>query len=546
MPAAAAFGALSLVGWWWGLPTAIAAFVAGRGPGRGRTVVLVLAGTLVAGAVAVAVAPSLLALGTQFVAVVVLAVLVPWFVGRFSRQYRELVRAGWERAEQLEREKQLVAEQARLLERARIARDMHDVLGHDLSLIALSAGALKLAPGLDERHRQAAQDIRGRAGAAVERLGEVIGVLREESEGPPEGPRDSDIARLVGDAAASGLDVELTVAGEASAGLPPAVERAAHRVVQEGLTNAAKHAPGRSVSVELSHTETETRVVVRDGDPATPPGTPGELPAGCGGRGLAGHGERGLAGHGGRGLAGFGERGLAGDGERGLGGEGGRGRAGPGGRERAGFGERGLAGHECRGRSGFGEHGCAGHESGGLAGHGGRGLIGLDERVRLVGGTLDHGPRDGGFTVDARLPHHAPAQPAPRPTAAGVSPAPAGYRRARRRVRRTLLTALAVPLAAGAVGLAGVGMWETVAAARSVLDPRDYARMRVGQDRSDIRKVLPDRQSAERPAGAGPEERGVTCEFYAMTADRFDDRSGDAYRLCFRDGRLVSRDALTP
>ncbi|MFH9264183.1 sensor histidine kinase [Streptomyces sp. NPDC017546] len=465
MPAAAAFGALSLVGWWWGLPTAVVAFVAGRGPGRGRTLVLVLAAVLATAAVAVAVMPSLLTLGTQFVAVVVLAVLVPWFVGRFSRQYRELVRAGWERAEQLERERQLIAEQARLLERARIARDMHDVLGHDLSLIALSAGALKLAPGLDERHRQAAQDIRGRAGAAVERLGEVIGVLREESEGPPEGPRDPDIARLVGDAAASGLDVELTVAGEAAA-LPPAVERAAHRVVQEGLTNAAKHAPGASVSVELSHTATETRVAVRNGDPATPTGTPGEPQAGPGERGRAGHG--------------------------------------------------------------------------------GRGLIGLDERVRLVGGTLDHGPRDGGFTVAARLPHHAAAQPAPRPAGRGASSAPAGYRRARRRVRRTLLSALAVPLAAGAVLLAGVGMWETVAASRSVLDPRDYARLRVGQDRSDLRKVLPDRQAVERPAGAGPEKRGVTCEFYAMTADRFDDRSGDAYRLCFRGGRLVSRDALTP
>ncbi|MFF8470440.1 sensor histidine kinase [Streptomyces griseus] len=488
MPAAAALGALSLVGWWWGLPTAIVAFVAGRGPGRGGTVVLVLAGTLVAGAAAVAVVPSLLALGTQFVAVIVLAVLVPWFVGRFSRQYRELVRAGWEKAEQLEREKQLIAEQARLLERARIARDMHDVLGHDLSLIALSAGALKLAPGLDERHRRAAQDIRGRAGAAVERLGEVIGVLREESEGPPQGPRDSDIARLVRDARASGLDVELTVAGEAEAHLPPAVERAAHRVVQEGLTNAAKHAPGRSVTVELSHTATETRVVVRDGAPATPPGGPGDPPTGR--RGSAGHTERGLAGRGGR--------------------------------------------------------GSAGHGEGGLSGRGGRGLIGLDERVRLVGGTLDHGPGDGGFTLDARLPHHAPAQPAPRPAAVGAGPGPTGYRRARRRVRRTLLTALAVPSAAGAVLLAGVGMWETVAASRSVLDPGDYARLRVGEDRADLRKVLPDRQSVRRPTDAGPQERGVTCEFYAMTADRFDDRSGDAYRLCFRDGRLVSRDALTP
>ncbi|MGW9186592.1 sensor histidine kinase [Streptomyces rubiginosohelvolus] len=480
MPATAAFGALSLVGWWWGLPTAIAAFAAGRGPGRGRTVVLFLAGALVAGAVAVVLVPSLLALATQFVAVIVLAVLVPWFVGRFSRQYRELVRAGWERAEQMERERQLVAEQARLLERARIAQDMHDVLGHDLSLIALSAGALKLAPGLDEQHRRAAQDIRGRAAAAVERLGEVIGVLREESESPPRAPGDSDIARLVADAAASGLPVGLSVDGDASV-LPPTVGRAAHRVVQESLTNAAKHAPGTSVSVELWHTATETRVAVRNGAPA------------------AGTGVR--------------------------------------------------SGQPAAHLSGPPPGSPARHPSASPSGNGGRGLIGLDERVRLVGGSLDHGPRDGGFTVSARLPHRAPAQLPPLPADHRESPAPPGYRRARRRARRTLLTALTVPLAAGAVLLAVVGMWETVAASRSVLDPGDYARLRVGQDRSEIEKVLPDRQAAaqdEQHERQKRQERGVTCEFYAMTADRFDDRSGDAYRLCFRDGRLVSRDALTP
>ncbi|WP_455681184.1 sensor histidine kinase [Streptomyces globisporus] len=271
VPATAAFGALSLVGWWWGLPTAVAAFAAGRGPGRGRTVVLFLAGALAAGAVAVVFVPSLLALATQFVAVVVLAVLVPWFVGRFSRQYRELVRAGWEQAEQMERERQLVAEQARLLERARIAQDMHDVLGHDLSLIALSAGALKLAPGLDERHRRAAQDIRGRAAAAVERLGEVVGVPREESESPPRAPGDSDIARLVGDAAASGLPVELAVDGDAS-GLPPTVGRAAHRVVQEALTNAAKHAPPRPDPVAAGRSS-GPRAAADRGRSAWPPTT---------------------------------------------------------------------------------------------------------------------------------------------------------------------------------------------------------------------------------------------------------------------------------
>lgn len=132
------------------------------------------------------------------------------------------MRAGWERAARLEREQRLVAEQARLRERTRIAQDMHDLLGHELSLIALSAGALKLAPGLPEAHRAAAQDIRSRAGAAVERLGEVIGVLREPSEtAPPSEPGAgaAGLAGLVDRAAEAGLDVRLRVEGEPAAGM---------------------------------------------------------------------------------------------------------------------------------------------------------------------------------------------------------------------------------------------------------------------------------------------------------------------------------------
>ncbi|OPF71594.1 histidine kinase [Streptomyces antioxidans] len=113
------------------------------------------------------------------------AVVLPWFVGRFCRH-----RAGWERAARLEREQRLIAEQARL-RRARIAQDMHDVLGHELSLTALSAGALKLAPGLTDGHREAAGDIRAGAAGAVDRLGEVISVLRQEPDGAPPEPGDA-------------------------------------------------------------------------------------------------------------------------------------------------------------------------------------------------------------------------------------------------------------------------------------------------------------------------------------------------------------------
>lgn len=103
-----------------------------------------------------------------------------------------------------------------------------------------------------------------------------------------------------------------------------------------------------------------------------------------------------------------------------------------------------------------------------------------------------------------------------------------------------------VPLVAGAVLSAALMGWEMLSASRSVLEPGDFARLRVGQDRSEVERFLPDRQTNYRPLTAEPTGDGITCEYYAMTADRFDDRSGDAYRLCFRGGILVSLDTLTP
>ncbi|MFE2595565.1 sensor histidine kinase [Streptomyces sp. NPDC059396] len=456
--AAATAAGLSMVNLWWAVPTAAAAFLAGRRPGRTRPVMLALVAILSVGVVALSVVPAWLPLGGRFVAVVVVATMLPWFAGRFWRQYQELVRAGWERAGQLEREQRLVAGQARLRERARIAQDMHDVLGHDLSLIALSAGALKLAPGLGEHHRKAAGDIRARAAAAVERLGEVIGVLGEENDdartGP--GPYGSGLARLTAEASASGLVVESHIDGDAD-GLPTVVERAAHRVVQEALTNIAKHAPGAKATIRVTHTAAETQVVVENGPPAFATALP---PSG-----------------------------------------------------------------------------------------GGRGLIGLDERVRLAGGSFRHGPYDGGFAVVARIPHTrvSPLPPPGTPTAPPRGgELPPEHHQARRRVRRALVTAVMLPLSTGALLSGAFTGWEMLSASRSVLEPGDYARLHVGQDRSEVKRFLPDRQTSLRTPAPEPRGHGTTCEYYAMTADRFDDRSGDAYRLCFRDSTLVSLDALTP
>ncbi|KAA6222842.1 hypothetical protein CP973_13735 [Streptomyces albofaciens JCM 4342] len=202
-------------------------------------------------------------------ATTLIALLLAWSASRFRRRCRRLARAGWERAGQLRREQRRLVERARLAERARIARDMHDVLGHDLSLIALRAGTLKLAPGLAEHHRRAAADIGSGVAAAVEHLGQVIGVLRAETDGAPARPPGSGLARLTAGAAAAGLAVELHVDGVAD-GLAEAVEQTAHRVVQEALTNVAKHAPGARATVHVTHRPTETEVVVRNGPPTRP------------------------------------------------------------------------------------------------------------------------------------------------------------------------------------------------------------------------------------------------------------------------------------
>ncbi|WP_406453389.1 histidine kinase [Streptomyces sp. NBC_00876] len=456
--AAAVCVGLSTVSPWWALPAAVTAFLAGREPGRTGPTFLVLVAVVAGGVVAVALVPSWLLMAGRFVAVVAVAAMLPWFAGRFWRQYQELVRAGWERAGRLEREQRLVAEQARSRERARIAQDMHDLLGHDLSLIALSAGALKLAPGLDEAHRAAAGEIRARAAASVERLGEVIGLLREESgdradDGPP-GPPGTGIPRLVAQAAAAGLPVVLHIGGDAAA-MPPPASRAAHRVVQEALTNAAKHAPQARVEVRLAHTAEETTVRVENG-PAPVHMGPQDVP----GTGL--------------------------------------------------------------------------------------GLIGLAERVRLAGGTFVHGPYDGGFAVTARLPHTPPARLPAAPPRVVRNALPPEHRHARSRARRALTLAVVLPLVAWAVLSAGLMAWDIRSARQSVLDPGDYARLRVGQDRGSAARLLPERETTQRPVAGEPEGAGITCAYYAMTADRFDDRSGDAYRLCFRDGRLMSKEALAP
>ncbi|MFJ8468354.1 sensor histidine kinase [Streptomyces swartbergensis] len=178
----------------------------------------------------------------------------PWLGGRYWRQSRELAEAGWLRAARLEDEARFAEERARLRERARIAQDMHDSLGHELSLIALRAGALQVAPGLAGEHRTAAADLRAAAADATDRLHRIIGVLREDDDEPvPLAPAGETLEQLVARAAESGLPVRWEPTGQGPAAEPGGVaERLLHRVVREALTNAARHAPGAAVTVTVT------------------------------------------------------------------------------------------------------------------------------------------------------------------------------------------------------------------------------------------------------------------------------------------------------
>ncbi|MFH8570907.1 sensor histidine kinase [Streptomyces sp. NPDC017993] len=227
-----------------------------------------------------------------------LNVVLPWLLGRYRRQYGALVRTGWQLAERMEREQRAVADRTRLRERARIAGDMHDSLGHDLALIALRAGALEVDPHLDEDRRAAAGELRAAAGTATERLREIIGVLRTDDEAPPRTPSGESVPALVEDARSAGMTVTLEQVPEAGrerpggdagdAGLPAMTGRALHRVVQESLTNAAKHAPGAALRVRLVRAAGHIELSVVNG-----PRPDGPAPeAISGGSGLVGLDER--------------------------------------------------------------------------------------------------------------------------------------------------------------------------------------------------------------------------------------------------------------
>src|SRR5262245_37201922 len=203
------------------------------------------------------------------IVIAVEAALVAW--GQLTQARRALITSLHERARRAEAEQGRRVAEARAAERTRIAREMHDVLAHRLSLLATYAGAIEYRPDAPpEQMARAAGVVRAGAHQALDELREVITVLREDDGDGDAAQRPqpglADLPRLVEESRDAGARVQLDDRVPAPAALPGAAGRTAYRVVQEGLTNARKHAPGEQVQVVI------------DGRPGGGPPTEGRNP----------------------------------------------------------------------------------------------------------------------------------------------------------------------------------------------------------------------------------------------------------------------------
>ncbi|GAA2268072.1 two-component sensor histidine kinase [Streptomyces ruber] len=419
------------------------------------------------------------------------ALLLPWLAGRHWRGRRELVQEGWRLARSLEERQHLVAERARLTERADIAADMHDSLGHALSLVALRAGALELSPDLTDRDRTDLAELRGTIADAVEQLRETVAVLHdppgtETGAGPPVNDTVED---LLSRAVASGVPVRWEQHGTAST-LSPLVERGLYRVVQEALTNAVKHAPASAVRVRITHEAARTRVsVVNAAPPADGPAhAPGGPASGVGRRGLTGLRERVTV-------------------------LGGSLRAGP---YRDGFHVTAVLPHQAtaRRRAPAPEPGTA-----------------PSTQARTLG-----------RRTESALPSRSALPRAPDTDA--VTPESAQrLASARSAARRRSVAAFAAPVVAAAffVPAAVYLAWQLTT---SVLPPSRFDELTTGRPRAELAPLLPARAYPYPPdrARSAPRPPGARCEFYRSGRDLLDEV--DLYRLCWSDNTLVTKDTV--
>jgi signal transduction histidine kinase len=230
--------------------------------------------------------------GWDSVALYAALVAGSWFLGTLARRWQTLARELGERAAELEQARSELARHAVAVERLRIARELHDVLAHSMSVIAMHAGAARLAVGSNPASQLAALDVIERS--SREALGEMrrlVTVLREDEgaatdRGPA--PHVSELHGLVAGVVAAGVTVDVHTEGDLSH-LPAGVSLAGYRVVQEALTNVVRHAGATQARLDVRVAPQVLAIRVEDEGPAEAGRPP--LPGG-GGHGSVGMRER--------------------------------------------------------------------------------------------------------------------------------------------------------------------------------------------------------------------------------------------------------------
>jgi signal transduction histidine kinase len=213
----------------------------------------------------------------------IVVIVFPATLARLSAQRRRILTLMHERTLHLSEQQQLVAERARVREAKRIAREMHDSLGHRLTLISLYTGALRSAP---EQSEETLRLLHATSRSAMDELRDILAVLREDSPDDESRQRATlaDAENLLADARSAGASIEFERWGEAVT-VPAMIDQAAYRTLQEGITNALRHARGSAIKAAIRYEQDALILEVVNG-----PGRPYD--GATSGQGLYGLAER--------------------------------------------------------------------------------------------------------------------------------------------------------------------------------------------------------------------------------------------------------------
>ena len=191
---------------------------------------------------------------------------IGWLVGWALRERTERTEAAEDRAVRAEREREVAARLAVAEERARIARELHDVVAHAVSVIVLQVGAVRhRLPETASADREALRNVEEAGRTALTEMRRLLNAMRDEGDTAELTPHPGlgDLDRLLHDVGAAGMTVDLRVLGDPSP-LPAGLDLSAYRIVQEGLTNSLKHSGAGRAEVTVAYEHDELRLEVRD------------------------------------------------------------------------------------------------------------------------------------------------------------------------------------------------------------------------------------------------------------------------------------------